>query len=206
MRIIAGQYRSRPLKSLPGLDLRPTSDRLRETLFNVLASSSTLEGSVWLDLFAGTGAVGIEAISRGARHVYFVESERKHARLIRENLQSLKIRDGFDVYESDVASALRSLASSGINCDFCFVDPPYQLHGAYRRTLEILGESPPVVGASTIVIAEHEKKFDPGGEFGMLARYRTIVQGDAGLSLYRSTEESWNERRSVKVSPKINSL
>jgi 16S rRNA (guanine(966)-N(2))-methyltransferase RsmD len=97
MRIIAGQYRSRPLKSLPGFDLRPTSDRLRETLFNVLASASTLEGSVWLDLFAGTGAVGIEAISRGARHVYFVESERKHARLIRENLRSLKIRDGFDV-------------------------------------------------------------------------------------------------------------
>ena len=73
MRIIAGEYRSRPLKSLPGLDLRPTSDRLRETLFNVLAASSTLEGSVWLDLFAGTGAVGIEALSRGARQVYFVE-------------------------------------------------------------------------------------------------------------------------------------
>jgi 16S rRNA (guanine(966)-N(2))-methyltransferase RsmD len=184
MRIIAGIYRSRPLKSLPGLDLRPTSDRLRETLFNVLASSSALEGSVWLDLFAGTGAVGIEAISRDAQHVYFVESERKHARLIRENLQSLKINDGFDVYESDVASALRSLDASGIRCDFCFVDPPYQLHGAYTRTLEFLGESR-IVGASTIVIAEHEKKFDPGGKFGLLARYRTIVQGDAGLSLYR---------------------
>ena len=107
MRIIAGAYRSRPLKSLPGMDLRPTSDRLRETLFNVLAAASTLEGSVWLDLFAGTGAVGIEALSRGARQVYFVESERKHARLLRENLNSLKITEGFDVYESEVASALR---------------------------------------------------------------------------------------------------
>jgi 16S rRNA (guanine(966)-N(2))-methyltransferase RsmD len=187
MRIIAGQYRSRPLKSLSGLDLRPTSDRLRETLFNVLASSSTLEGSVWLDLFAGTGAVGIEAISRGAQHVYFVESERKHARLIRENLQSLKIGYVFDVYESDVASALRSLDASGVTCDFCFVDPPYQLLGAYTRTLEFLGESR-IVGASTIVIAEHEKKFDLDGKFGLLARYRTIAQGDAGLSLYRVTE------------------
>lgn len=186
MRIIAGQYRSRPLKSLPGLDLRPTSDRLRETLFNVLASSSTLGGSVWLDLFAGTGAVGIEAISRCAQHVYFVESERKHARLIRENLRSLKIDDGFDVYESDVASALRSLAASGVTCDFCFIDPPYQLPGAYTRTLEFLGESP-IVGASTIVIAEHERKYDPGDSYEALSRYRKIVQGDAALSFYRAS-------------------
>lgn len=188
MRVIAGQYRSRPLKSLPGLDLRPTSDRLRETLFNVLASSSTLEGSVWLDLFAGTGAVGIEAISRGAHQVYFVESERKHARLIRGNLQSLKIRDGFDVYESDVASALSALEASRIGCDFCFLDPPYHLRGSYERTLELLGKSRLVV-AHSIVIAEHEKKYDPGDEFGALGRYRKILEGDAALSFYRIVGE-----------------
>ena len=185
MRVIAGEYRSRPLKSLPGMELRPTSDRLRETLFNVLGAASTLEGSVWLDLFAGTGAVGIEALSRGARQVYFVESERNHARLIRENLQSLKITDGFEVYESDVASALRGLEASGVLCDFCYVDPPYQMRGAYERTLEYLGETR-MVGPSTIVIAEHDKRYDPGEEFGALARSRTIVQGDAGLSLYRA--------------------
>ena len=184
MRVIAGQYRSRPLKSLPGMELRPTSDRLRESLFNVLAASRTLEGSVWLDLFAGTGAVGIEALSRGASQVYFVEAERKHARLIRENLKSLKITDGFDVYESDVASALRGLESSGVVCDFCFLDPPYAMRGSYARTLEYLGESK-IVEPSTIVVAEHEKKFDPGERFGKLLRYRTIMQGDAGMSLYR---------------------
>ena len=187
MRVIAGQYRSRPLKSLPGLDLRPTSDRLRETLFNVLASSSTLQESVWLDVFAGTGAVGIEAISRGAKHVYFVESERKHARLIRQNLQSLKIHDGFDIYESDAASALRALGVSGVTCDFCFVDPPYQMRGAYERTLEFLAGSP-IVGTSTIVMAEHEKKYDPGDEHQGLGRYRKIVQSDAALSFYRFDE------------------
>ena len=185
MRIIAGQYRSRPLKSLPGLDLRPTSDRLRETLFNVLAASNTLEGSVWLDLFAGTGAVGIEAISRGARQVYFVESERKHARLLRDNLRALKIVEGFDVYESEVAAALRSLDASGETCDFCFLDPPYHMRGVYERTLEFLGESR-MVGPASIVIAEHEKKFDPGEKFGALVRYRKIVQGDTGLSLYQA--------------------
>jgi 16S rRNA (guanine966-N2)-methyltransferase len=186
MRVIAGEYRSRPLKSLPGMDLRPTSDRLRETLFNVLAAAGTLEGSVWLDLFAGTGAVGIEALSRGARQVYFAESDRKHARLIRENLQALKIGDGFEVYESDVASALRGLEGLGVLCDFCFVDPPYQMRGAYERTLEFLGESR-MVGPSTIVIAEHEKRYDPSEKYAALARYRKIVQGDAGLSLYRAT-------------------
>ena len=79
MRVIAGQYRSRPLRSMPGLDLRPTSDRLRETLFDVLAAARDLRDCVWLDLYAGTGAVGIEALSRGARQVYFVESAKTHA-------------------------------------------------------------------------------------------------------------------------------
>ncbi len=189
MRVIAGKYRSRPLKSLPGMELRPTSDKLRETLFNVLGAAGTLEGSVWLDLFAGTGAVGIEALSRGAKQVSFVESERKHARLIRENLQALRIGEGFEVYESDVASALRGLETSAMHCDFCFLDPPYQMRGAYERTLEFLGESRMVV-PSTIVVAEHEKRYDPGQKYGALARYRQIVQGDAGLSLYHVTGDS----------------
>ena len=189
MRIIAGQYRSRPLKSLPGHDLRPTSDRLRETLFNVLAASSTLGGSVWLDLFAGTGAVGIEALSRGARQVYFVEAERKHARLLRENLRSLKIGQGVDMVEREVVEALPLLEEFAEVCDFCFLDPPYRLRGACERTLGFLGQSR-LVGPSSIVIAEHEKQFDPGEKFGMLARYRRIVQGDAGLSLYRVTGNS----------------
>src|ERR1700690_2579478 len=101
MRIIAGQYRSRPLRSAPGLELRPSSDRLRETLFNVLAAAGGLRDSVWLDLYAGTGAVGIEALSRGARQVYFVESAKKHARLLRENLAALGISEGYELHERD---------------------------------------------------------------------------------------------------------
>src|SRR6516225_12187607 len=116
MRVIAGEYRSRPLKSMAGMDLRPTSDRLRETLFNVLAASSTLEGSVWIDLYAGTGAVGIEALSRGARIVYFVESSRKAAAVIRDNLNSLQIEDGFEVLERDAEHVLRLLDSQAVSC------------------------------------------------------------------------------------------
>lgn len=184
MRIIAGQFRSRPLKSLPGLDLRPTSDQLRETLFNVLTSAGELQDSAWLDLYAGTGAVGIEALSRGARQVYFVESAKKHARLLRENLSSLGITNGFEVQEREVAQALPLLESTGVVCDFCFLDPPYRMRGSYERTLGFLSQSR-LLQPSSIVIAEHEKRFDPDERYGALVRYRKLEQGDAGLSFYR---------------------
>ena len=184
MRVIAGQYRSRPLGSLPGVDLRPTSDRLRETLFNVLTAAGELRDSVWLDLFAGTGAVGIEALSRGARQVYFVESAKKHARLLRQNLASLRIASGYEVQEREVAQALPLLDSTGVVCDYCFLDPPYRMRGSYERTLGFLSQSH-IVQPSSVVIAEHEKKFDPGERFGALVRYRKPEQGDAALSFYR---------------------
>jgi 16S rRNA (guanine(966)-N(2))-methyltransferase RsmD len=184
MRVIAGQYRSRPLQSLSGLDLRPTSDRLRETLFDVLAAGRGLQDSVWLDLYAGTGAVGIEAFSRGARQVYFVESAKKHARLLRENLGALGIDSGFEVHEREVSKALPLLESTGVVCDFCFLDPPYRRRGSYGQVLGYLSQSLLLQPAS-VVAAEHEKKFDPGERFGALLRYRRLDQGDASLSFYR---------------------
>lgn len=183
MRVIAGQYRSRPLRALPGAETRPTSDRLRETLFNVLAAATEIDGSTWIDLFAGTGAVGIEALSRGAAHVYFVESTKKAAALIRENLRALGINNGFDIYERDAAQALRQLEGRAV-ADIIFLDPPYAMASAYEQALRVLGESG-VVGEGTVVIAEHEKRFDPGANHGFLRRYRTLTQGDAALSFYR---------------------
>jgi 16S rRNA (guanine966-N2)-methyltransferase len=184
MRVIAGQYRSRPLRSLAGIDLRPTSDRLRETLFDVLAAARSLNDSVWLDLYAGTGAVGIEALSRGAREVYFVESAKKHARLLRENLAALGIAQGFELHEREVSKALPLLETTGVVCDFCFLDPPYRMRGTYEQTLGYLSQSR-LLQASSIVIAEHEKKFDPDDRFGALVRYRRLEQGDAALSFYK---------------------
>jgi 16S rRNA (guanine(966)-N(2))-methyltransferase RsmD len=184
MRIIAGQFKSRPLRSLAGLDLRPTSDRLRETLFDVLAAAGNLQDSVWLDLYAGTGAVGIEALSRGARQVCFVESAKKHARLLRENLDALAVPDAFELHERDVAQALPLLESTGVVCDYCFLDPPYRMRGSYERTLGYLSQSR-LLQPTSVVIAEHEKKFDPGERFGALVRYRRLDQGDASLSFYR---------------------
>jgi 16S rRNA (guanine966-N2)-methyltransferase len=189
MRVIAGKYRSRPLHSLPGMDLRPTSDRLRETLFNILTAGnpSALEGTVWLDLFAGTGAVGIEALSRGAREVHFVESSRLAADLIHKNLQSLGISGGFHLLIDESHRALRRIERQKTAADIVFIDPPYQMADAYTKTLAAISDSP-VIGPHSIVIAEHEKRFDPGEEFGRLRRYRLLPQGSAALSFYRLVE------------------
>lgn len=185
MRIIAGQFRSRQLRPVRGVDIRPTSDRLRETLFNVLTAGNpqALEGSVWLDLFAGTGAVGIEALSRGAAMVYFVESAKPAAELIRQNLQSLTIAKGFQILQQESAQAIAQLARQQIKPDYIFLDPPYLLREAYQQTLEKLGKYP--MNDHALVIVEHEKKFDPGETFGDLQRSRKLQQGDAGLSFYR---------------------
>lgn len=183
MRVISGKYRSRPLRALAGLDVRPTSDRLRETLFNVLTAGApgALEGTSWLDLYAGTGAVGIEAVSRGAGSVTFVEKTKQAARAIRENLKSLKISDGADVIEQDVLKALPQLTGP---YDYCFFDPPYRLEGQYEGVLRALSELN-VMKSGGVVIAEHDKRFDPGEGVGGVRRYRTLLQGDAALSFYR---------------------
>ena len=186
MRVIAGKYRSRPLRSLRGMDIRPTSDRMRETLFNVLTAgnSEALAGSVWLDLFAGTGAVGIEALSRGAKEVHFVESSGAAAEAIRKNLHSLGIVAGFKIVQQELPHAFWRMERDRVAADVVFIDPPYRKKDAYTQTLGALAESS-LVWAMSVVIAEHEKKFDPGQEFGPLRRFRRLVQGSTALSFYR---------------------
>jgi len=186
MRVIAGKYRSRFLHSLGGIDVRPTSDRLRETLFDVLTAGNpaALEGSRWLDLFAGTGAVGIEAISRGASEVHFVESSSKAFEAIRQNLKSLGIAQGFQLTHAELPGALGRIARQGLTADVVFLDPPYRMKDAYGKTLRALADSA-LIAARSVVIAEHERKFDPGSEFGALRRFRILPQGSAALSFYR---------------------
>jgi 16S rRNA (guanine966-N2)-methyltransferase len=186
MRVIAGKYRGRPLRSLRGTDIRPTSDRLRETLFNVLTAGNpeALEGTVWLDLFAGTGAVGIEALSRGARQTYFVENSAPAAKLIEQNLQSLGIVKGYKILRNDLLGILWRLQREHVAADVVFLDPPYRMQQAYEETLTALADSS-LVWAMSLVIAEHEKQFDPGDEFGSLRRIRKLTQGNVSLSFYR---------------------
>jgi 16S rRNA (guanine966-N2)-methyltransferase len=186
MRVIAGTYRSRILKSLKGLALRPTSDRLRETLFNVLGSG--VAGARFLDLFAGTGAIGIEAVSRGAAEAVFIEKHQPAVELIRKNLEALGIRSGVTVMAADVLRALETLASHkerlGPGFGYVFLDPPYAAAEDYARVLRFFGSSELLSSAAT-VIAEHRRNFDLLEETGELKRFRVLKQGDAALSFYR---------------------
>jgi 16S rRNA (guanine966-N2)-methyltransferase len=187
MRVIAGKYRSRRLVAPVGMETRPTSDRLRETLFNVVALG--VEGSVWLDLFAGSGAIGIEALSRGAQNVYFVESSAVAARIIRKNLHILEISEEADIIERDAMAALRMLNAQGVLCNFIFLDPPYRRLDDYEQVLNFISQSR-LLSSGGKVIAEHDKHFDPGDTFGALRRHRTLRQGDAVLSFYSAAPQA----------------
>jgi 16S rRNA (guanine966-N2)-methyltransferase len=182
MRVIGGTYRSRRLAAPRGLATRPTSDRLRETLFNVLAPR--IEGAVFADLYAGSGAVGIEAISRGASLVYFVDNAPSAVAAIQSNLAALKITSGFQILSSTVPAALRRLAE---RCSIVFLDPPYAADDDYAGTLSSIGHSADsLLTPDGIVIAEHSRKMlQPLAEcYGPLKHYRVLEQGDAGLSFY----------------------
>ena len=172
MRVIAGEFRSRRLKSIPGIATRPTPDRLRETLFDILMPR--LKGATFLDAYAGTGAVGIEALSRGARHAYFLERNRLALEAIRENLASLELERRATVLSGPV---LRSLP--GCHVDIVFLDPPYEQDREYGAALEALSE-----GMASLVVVQHSVRLAMPDAVGVLRRARLVRQGDNALSFY----------------------
>ncbi len=186
MRVIAGKFRSRHLQSLKGLDLRPTSDRLRETLFNVLGD--LVIGSRFIDAFAGTGAVGIEALSRGASEVVFIENHAPAVALIKKNIASLSIKEGVRILSIDAHRALEPLAQENSSVtavpQIVFLDPPYDHAADYDRVLSFLG-SATLLCEGSLVIAEHRRNFALPEAVGNLQSVRVLRQGDATLSFYR---------------------
>ena len=180
MRIIAGRYKGRRLKTLDGLHVRPTSDRLRETLFNILAPR--IEEARFLDLCAGSGAVGIEALSRGAAEATFIEASRKAADLIRENLRHCGIAAGAVVLNRDALQALRRLATEGRQFDLIYFDPPYdsEIYGAALRQIARGG----LLAEDGAVIIEHRRQMALAPSYDRLRPYRELPQGDSCLTFY----------------------
>lgn len=187
MRIIAGTFRSRPLQAPAGLATRPTSDRLRETLFNVLAPR--IEGARFLDLYAGSGAVGLEALSRGAERVVFVERAPAALKALRGNLEKLSVCEGIDVHMGGVREFLRKAQSKQRGFDMAFLDPPYDAAEEYEAALDVLGGAASrLLAKDAVVIAEHRRKEPLEDRYGMLARTRLLEQGDAALSFYKAVD------------------
>ena len=212
MRIIAGTYGSRRLEAPPGLSTRPTSDRLRETLFNVLAPRINLvsgggvsAGAAFLDLYAGSGAVGLEALSRGAAHVTFVERSPVALKVLRRNLERLGIESGFTVRAESAAAFLRAAAKASPKpiphevakpgryevvfpnrYEVVFLDPSYDAAEEYAATLGVLGETQGILAPGALVIAEHRRKQSLEDRYCSLKRTRLLEQGDAALSFYET--------------------
>ena len=183
LRIIAGKHRGRKLKSPPTLDTRPTSDRLRETLFNVIAP--VIPDSRFLDLCAGSGAVGLEALSRGAAHATFVDRSQKMRGLIEANLELCRIsEDEAEVITADALEFLRKTTRSKSGTwDIVFFDPPYSEN--YRTVLNLFGsKATELLGDDGILIVEHLHKTDLPDELGLIMRTRILKQGDSALSFY----------------------
>jgi 16S rRNA (guanine966-N2)-methyltransferase len=177
MRVIGGEFRSRRLITLPDQDVRPTPDRLRETLFNILAP--VIRGAVFVDAYAGSGSVGIEALSRGAARAIFLEMSPTAVEVIKANLESLKIRSRAAVWRGLAHKKLKGEAA-----DIVFLDPPYPLELEYGLAMRVLGEEPPRVWT----IAQHSKRFQLEERYGELGRAREVRQGENVLSFYRLHE------------------
>jgi 16S rRNA (guanine966-N2)-methyltransferase len=172
MRVIAGEFRSRKILSMPGADVRPTPDRLRETLFNVL--QPIIEDAIFVDAYAGTGAVGIEALSRGARHAVFIEKNRQAVELIHENLASLGVAS-----RARVIMGAAAIHLSGIEADIVFLDPPYPKEREYQASLNALESKPP-----RLAIVQHSVRFALEEVYGPLRQTRTLKHGDNALSFF----------------------
>jgi 16S rRNA (guanine966-N2)-methyltransferase len=185
MRIVSGTYRGLRLQTLKGGNLRPTSDQLRETLFDVLGPE--VSGRSFLDAYAGSGAVGLEALSRGAREVVFIEHLRAAAELIRKNLQTLKIAAGFRLMTCSSLTGLERLEEEGRHFDYVFLDPPYDEIWEYHHALRQLGRSQLLLPTS-LVIAEHSRHCRLEEAYGRLTRSRLLRHGDAQLAFYRLSE------------------
>ena len=174
MRVIAGEFRSRKLLTLPGIETRPTPDRLRESLFSIL--TPMIEDCVFVDAYAGTGAVGIEAVSRGARQAVFIENSRPAVEVIRKNIQTLGIQDRTRVVQA------RSSASSAEfkAADIVFADPPYTQQREYSAFFEAVHGALP-----GLLIVQHSIRLALEARYGDLRRTRILTQGENSLSFYQ---------------------
>ena len=182
MRVISGKFGSRPLRKFKGVGIRPTSDRLRETLFNVLGP--LVVDSLFVDCFAGTGAIGLEALSRGARQVILIEHDRKAMDLIKKNVLLLDASGDVELIARDVFKGLGELSMRRLLIDLMFLDPPYRENELYSGLLDYLDTSKLLAPEGRIIL-EHPKKIDLPSHLINLEKSRMLEQGDTAVSFYR---------------------
>jgi 16S rRNA (guanine(966)-N(2))-methyltransferase RsmD len=187
MRVIAGTLGGRRLTAVPGRKTRPTADRVREALFSRLQSRYRLEGASVLDLFAGTGALGIEALSRGAGRLVSVEIDRRAARVLIANLQACALEGRSEVHVRDAAAVIEALGRRSARFEGAFIDPPYGM-GLAVDALERLARAA-LISEGGWVVLETSSDEELPGRFGRLTLVREDLYGDTKLALYELSEE-----------------
>ncbi len=184
MRITGGVARGRPVRAPKGDHVRPTADKVRGAIFNILATRIEIENGRWMDLFAGSGAVGLEALSRGAQSVIFVDESPSSCRMVRENVERTGFADRSEIRRLRLPAALTGLEGRFRGA---FVDPPYR-RGLCAGTLAVLGARP-LIEAGGIVVAEHAADDDLEERYGRLVRIDARRYGSTALTLYSCVEE-----------------
>ncbi|MBW5444623.1 16S rRNA (guanine(966)-N(2))-methyltransferase RsmD [Cohnella sp. CFH 77786] len=185
MRVISGQAKGRPLKAVPGNTTRPTTDKVKEALFSMIGPY--FDGERVLDLFAGTGGLGIEALSRGAGHAVFVDANPRSVEVVRRNLDAVKMAGQAEVYRNDARKAIKALERAGVPFDLIFLDPPYAMEDCDALLLEL--EERGLTADGAVAVIEHAARVDYPDRIGGFARTRLSAYGETALSIYRCRGE-----------------
>lgn len=181
MRVVAGEAKGLPLKAVPGKTTRPTTDKVKESIFNMIGPF--FDGGVAVDLFAGSGGLGIEALSRGIDRAIFTDKDRKAIETIHANLEKTKMADRAEVYRADAERGLKAMKKNGVRASLLFLDPPYHMEKAYglmdqAATLGLLEEG-------AIIVSEHDRDIELPDETGNCKRFKKELYGNTIISIYR---------------------
>ncbi|MCD1257874.1 16S rRNA (guanine(966)-N(2))-methyltransferase RsmD [Paenibacillus athensensis] len=185
MRVIAGTARGRGLKAVPGMSTRPTTDKVKEALFSMIGPF--FDGGEALDLFAGTGGLGIEALSRGMSRAVFIDMEKKSIDTVLHNLQATGLKEQAEVYRNDAFRALKALAKREKRFALVFLDPPYRMK-VIAELLESL-ESLQLLADDAVIVVEHDAEDWLEEAAGALRQRRRVAYGDTALTIYETTRE-----------------
>ncbi|MDD9270240.1 16S rRNA (guanine(966)-N(2))-methyltransferase RsmD [Paenibacillus sp. GCM10023248] len=185
MRVISGTAKGRPLKAVPGVSTRPTTDKVKEAIFSMIGPY--FDGGQVLDLFAGTGGLGIEALSRGMDKAVFIDIEKKSIDTIQHNLQAAGLKDQAEIYRTDAARALKALAKRDQQFQLVFLDPPYKM----KVIADLIGamEEYAIVGAETTIVVEHDAKDVQEDGIGQFRQQRRADYGDTAVTIYKPPVE-----------------
>ncbi|MBQ0137996.1 MAG: 16S rRNA (guanine(966)-N(2))-methyltransferase RsmD [Kurthia sp.] len=185
MRVISGERKGMPLKAVNGVTTRPTTDKVKESLFNILGP--TFQGGTVLDLFAGSGGLGIEALSRGMEHGIFIEKDSKAFQNLKENIAKCRYEECTEIYRNDATRALKLLIKREFQADLIFLDPPYKKHMYYDLVKDIIENN--VIRPDGIIVCEHDFQLELPAQVETFVKYREEKYGSTIISFYRLSEK-----------------